>query len=103
MPNGVTVWRDGKAHVPEHLSKEQDIPLAAGDRVHVRTPGGGGFGDPLDRDAQAVARDVAMGTYTAAASRDLFGVVLNVETGAVDDAGTAALRRLKRRQTGTEK
>ena len=35
--------RDGDAHVPPHLSKEQDIPLKAGDRVAVRTPGGGGY------------------------------------------------------------
>src|SRR5690606_29612983 len=27
--NTVTVWRDGEAHVPPHLSKEQDIPMKA--------------------------------------------------------------------------
>ena len=48
--NTVTVFRDGEAHVPPHLSKEQDIPLQAGDRVRVGTPGGGGYGDPLERD-----------------------------------------------------
>ncbi|MCB1339693.1 MAG: hydantoinase B/oxoprolinase family protein, partial [Pseudooceanicola sp.] len=42
--NRVTVWQGGVAYVPEHLSKEQDIPLAPGDRVRVQTPGGGGFG-----------------------------------------------------------
>ena len=39
MVNAVTVFRGGKAHVPPHLSKEQDIKLAAGDRVQVGTPG----------------------------------------------------------------
>ena len=48
--NTVTVFRDGEAHVPPHLSKEQDIPLKAGDRVRVGTPGGGGYGDPFERD-----------------------------------------------------
>jgi N-methylhydantoinase B len=36
--NRVTVFRDDKAYVPAHLSKEQDIPLKAGDRVRVETP-----------------------------------------------------------------
>ena len=34
--NTVTVFRDGEPHVPKHLSKEQDIPLKAGDRVQRR-------------------------------------------------------------------
>ena len=45
--------------IPEHLSKDQDIPLKAGDRVEVMTPGGGGYGDPFARDPALVARDVA--------------------------------------------
>ena len=63
--NTVTVFRDGEAHVPKHLSKEQDIPLKAGDRVRVGTPGGGGYGDPFERDPELVRRDVALGYYTA--------------------------------------
>ncbi len=62
-PNMVEVIRDGVTHVPEHLSKEQDIPLEAGDRVRVRTPGGGGYGDPARRDAAAIAQDVRLGRY----------------------------------------
>ncbi|MBX3577530.1 MAG: hydantoinase B/oxoprolinase family protein [Rhizobiaceae bacterium] len=73
MVNSVTVWRDGKAHVPLHLSKEQDIPLKAGDRVEVGTPGGGGYGDPATRDRAAVRRDVDMGYYTEDQARALFG------------------------------
>jgi N-methylhydantoinase B len=60
--------------VPLHLSKEQDIPLKAGDRVRVRTPGGGGYGDPRQRDPELVRRDVRLGYYTAEQARDLFGV-----------------------------
>src|SRR5690606_18896429 len=58
--NSVTVWRSGEPHVPKHLSKEQDIPLKAGDRVSVGTPGGGGYGDAFTRDPARVLRDVAM-------------------------------------------
>ncbi|THH37017.1 methylhydantoinase [Aliishimia ponticola] len=60
-PNMVEVWRGGECHVPEHLSKEQDIPLTAGDRVRVRTPGGGGYGNPATRDAQLSAEDARLG------------------------------------------
>ncbi|CAM5450241.1 Acetophenone carboxylase delta subunit [Mycolicibacterium aubagnense] len=71
--NTVTVIRDGKEHVPPHLSKEQDIPLKAGDRVRVGTPGGGGYGNPLERPNEAVRHDVAMGYYTAEEANRLFG------------------------------
>lgn len=74
MVNSVTVFRDGKPHVPPHLSKEQDIPMKAGDRVAVGTPGGGGYGDPKQRDPGLVRHDVAMGYYTAEQAEELFGV-----------------------------
>jgi N-methylhydantoinase B len=59
--------------VPEHLSKAQDILLAPGDRVRVRTPGGGGYGDPLRRKRAAVAEDVRLGRYSAEEAARLFG------------------------------
>ena len=72
MVNSVTVFRGGEAHVPPHLSKEQDIPLKAGDRVRVGTPGGGGYGDPRRRDPALVERDVALGYYTPEQAAALF-------------------------------
>ncbi|MDR7033427.1 hydantoinase B/oxoprolinase family protein [Mesorhizobium sp. BE184] len=71
--NEVTVFRDGEAHVPPHLSKEQDIPLKAGDRVRVATPGGGGYGDPAERSPEPIRRDVEMGYYTLEQAERLFG------------------------------
>jgi N-methylhydantoinase B len=71
--NEVTVFRGGEAHVPPHLSKEQDISLAAGDRVRVGTPGGGGYGDPKKRDRELVRRDVALGYYSAKEAAEKFG------------------------------
>ncbi|HSF63960.1 MAG TPA: hydantoinase B/oxoprolinase family protein [Paracoccaceae bacterium] len=56
-----------------HLSKAQDIVLQPGDRVRVRTPGGGGYGDPMQRDPAAVAEDVRLGRYTPNQARRLFG------------------------------
>jgi len=88
--NTVTVWRDGEAHVPKHLSKEQDVPMRAGDRVSVETPGGGGYGDPLERQPELVREDVRLGYYTAEEAAEKFGVV--AADGQIDMAGTAELR-----------
>jgi N-methylhydantoinase B len=63
QPNRVEVWRDGACHIPDHLSKEQDIALKPGDRVRVRTPGGGGYGDPGTRAQAAIDEDVRLGRY----------------------------------------
>ncbi|MEP4198661.1 MAG: hydantoinase B/oxoprolinase family protein [Aliishimia sp.] len=59
-PNVVEVWRDGQKFTPEHLSKEQDIPLKAGDRVRVKTPGGGGFGKAENRDPALAENDARL-------------------------------------------
>ncbi|WAX95700.1 hydantoinase B/oxoprolinase family protein [Aminobacter sp. NyZ550] len=91
MVNSVTVFRDGAAHVPPHLSKEQDIPLKSGDRVSVGTPGGGGYGDPLERDPELVLRDIGLGYYTREQAADMFGVVIGND--GVDAEATAHLRR----------
>jgi N-methylhydantoinase B len=91
-PNVVRLHRGGEVLVPEHLSKDQDIPLRAGDRVEVMTPGGGGYGDAFARDPALVARDVARGYYTAEQARRLFGVACAAD-GAVDAGATAVLRR----------
>ncbi len=96
MPNSVTVWRNGEPYVPPHLSKDQDIPIAAGDRVDVGTPGGGGYGDPFERDAGAVLEDVRLGYYTPDRAEALFGVVLSADRSAVDQAATTACRQVKK-------
>jgi N-methylhydantoinase B len=92
--NSVTVYRGGEAHVPPHLSKEQDIPLRAGDRVQVGTPGGGGYGDPLKRDPELVLRDVRLGYYTAEQAAKMFGVVVAAD--AIDREATRELRVAKK-------
>jgi N-methylhydantoinase B len=57
-------------------------------------PGGGGYGDPLSRDAQAVARDVALGFVSVAAAAAEYGVVLD-EDGQLDSAATQKRRQLR--------
>ena len=75
-PNQVTVWRNGEPYIPAHLSKEQDIPMGPGDRVHVCTPGGGGYGDPFSREPEAVLEDVRLERFTLNEASDIFGVVI---------------------------
>jgi N-methylhydantoinase B len=91
-PNSVRVYQGGKMMVPEHLSKAQDIPLKPGDRVRVGTPGGGGYGNPLERDPASVAEDVRLGRYTFDQAKALFGVVLTNDF-ELDAAATSAARQ----------
>lgn len=71
---------------------------APGDIVTIMTPGGGGYGDPLERPAEEVCRDVEVGYVSEASAREDYGVVLR--DGALDDAGTLALREKLRRERG---
>jgi N-methylhydantoinase B len=95
--NRVRIMCDGKAYTPPHLSKDQGILIRAGDLIEVTTPGGGGFGDPLRRDPERVARDVARGYYTREQAEASFGVVFDAD-GCVVPEATAARRA--RRQEG---
>lgn len=66
-------------------------PVEHGDVVSFRVSGAGGYGDPLAREPEPVARDVALGYLSLEQARDVYGVVLDA-TGAVDPAATGAAR-----------
>jgi N-methylhydantoinase B len=69
------------------------------DAFYVRWNGGGGYGDPLQRDPQAVGRDVREGTVSREAARDLYGVMLRDDI--VDLRATAEARvAMRHRRTG---
>jgi N-methylhydantoinase B len=65
-------------------------PVLAGQIVRVVTTGGGGWGDPLEREIERVQRDVVEGKVSALAARDDYGVV--IKDGIVDAPETAKLR-----------
>ncbi len=71
--NRVEITKAGVVTVPEHLSKAQDIELVPGDRVRVRTPGGGGYGPASDRDLDLIEEDLRLGRYSPEESRRSFG------------------------------
>jgi N-methylhydantoinase B len=54
-------------------------PLANGDLLRVMTPGGGGYGDPRQRDPAAVQRDLTEGKITPAAARDIYGADIDAQ------------------------
>ncbi len=79
------------------LAPKGTVQLAADDVFVHFYGGGGGLGDPLERPAGEVARDVADGLVTVAAARGDYGVVI-AESGAADEAATDALRATERRR-----
>jgi N-methylhydantoinase B len=56
------------------LPTKRLVGLEPGARVRLDLPGGGGVGDPRERDPQAVLRDVVDGYVSIAAARELYGV-----------------------------
>jgi N-methylhydantoinase B len=79
-------------------SKCDRVRVGAGDLLHYVTWGGGGWGDPYDRDADLVAKEVVQGLVTRAGA-ERYGVVLD-DTGAPDLAATTALREQLRTRRG---
>jgi N-methylhydantoinase B len=64
-----------------------------GDVLRHTLAGGGGWGDPLERDPEAVRLDVWNEKLTAAYAWRVYGVVVDEEGRAVDAAATAARRQ----------
>jgi N-methylhydantoinase B len=81
-----------------------DEPVKAGEVIRIRTTGGGGWGDPLDRDVAAVRQDVAWGKVSRAAAERDYGVLLTGEGDglAVDEDATVALRGRLRDERGDQ-
>ena len=84
--------RDGAEIAPSALpGKVSAFPIAAGDVLMMESSGGGGFGDPLERDLTMVAADVAEGYVTRGAAERMYGVVWRA--GAIDAQASAARRK----------
>jgi len=65
-------------------------PVRAGEVIRIRTTGGGGWGDPLDRPYEEVERDVRWGKVSRTGAREDYGVVLG------DRDATEAVRSRRR-------
>ena len=63
--NVFTYEQDNGMHSPPFVSKMVGIDLVKGQSVRLETPGGGGYGPPMERDRDTVRRDLELGYITA--------------------------------------
>jgi N-methylhydantoinase B len=89
---------DGDGPMP--VSSKSTTNLEPGDVASVQTPGGGGYGDPTERDPERVLTDVVNEKISVEAAREEYGVV--VENGAVDEAATRERREELRGEAATD-
>jgi hypothetical protein len=81
----------GKSFLPAGVPER--IPLPGGSLLVDYVAGGGGFGDPIDRDPQAVLRDFGRGWVSREIAERVYGVILQKEGKDVDAPATDARRR----------
>ena len=86
----------GKLEVHPSISRTY---METGDVYHSLTMGGGGFGDPIEREPERVLRDCRDGWVSAEQARRVYGVVLTSDRTAVDGDATA----LRREEIRTER
>ena len=103
MPHGLSIKQAGAEKEDWLGSVFSDVPIGSGDVFSRPTAGGGGFGDPLERDPALVLEDVADGYVSIERAAKDYGVVLTVVDAelcayAVDETATKATREAIRRE-----
>ncbi|HEX4521523.1 MAG TPA: hydantoinase B/oxoprolinase family protein [Gaiellaceae bacterium] len=88
LPAEYVLIRDG---VETRLASKTTVELEAGDRLSVRTCGGGGYGPPEERDAELVLRDVLEERVSPERAETLYRVAITGRK--LDHEATAELRR----------
>src|SRR4029079_18495476 len=84
-------WLNPGTPQATRLGKITMLRLNLGEILSIRSPTGGGFGDPLQRRPESVPADGRSGYVTATSAREDYGVI--VANGEVDATATAALRK----------
>lgn len=74
---------------------KESFEIKYGDTITFQLSGAGGYGDPLERLPQSVARDVVLGHVSVGAARELYGVIVDAD-GLVDEVATAEVRSIAR-------
>jgi N-methylhydantoinase B len=77
-------------------NKVEDLAIEAGDILHFITWGGGGWGDPLERAPELVAKEIRQGLVTSEGAKS-YGVIADSD-GVLDTAATEALRTTMRNE-----
>lgn len=83
---------DGKVRDFKIPAKETGFQVRKGDLLILKLAGGGGFGDPLERDPQKVKADVEEGYVSSEQAGEYYGVVLKQDL-SVDEGATKKLRQ----------
>jgi N-methylhydantoinase B len=87
---------DGKE--PEVVTKRPSTRIPKEGWVALRSGGGGGWGDPLDRDPSRVLTDVIQGYVSLEKANSDYGVVIDLAKKRVDEAATRGLREKMRKE-----
>ena len=74
------------------LPSKVTLHLDADSVISYRTPGGGGYGPPLERDPELVLQDVIQGKVSLQRARDVYGVVIDLAAKEVNSRATRELR-----------
>ena len=88
----------------EHVYFSRDaVPVKAGDLIRLVTPGGGGWGDPLEREVEMVRMDVIRKLVSIESAEKDYGVVLDPSSYEVDLPATEKLRKQIAEERGPTK
>ena len=77
--NSFVIHPDNSEHHFASPGKVGGHTLQAGDTVILQSAGGGGYGDPLEREVERVADDVADGLVSRGTARNVYGVILTTD------------------------
>ena len=70
-------------------------PIDQTQAIHLSVPGGGGYGNPLERDLEKVRQDVVEGYVSIRGAKEDYGVVISPETFEINREATEKLRKQK--------
>jgi len=85
--------KNPETETEEHVFFSRDaVPVKANDLIRLVTPGGGGWGDPLERDIEAVRLDVVRKLVSFESAERDYGVIIDRESFEVDEPATDSLR-----------
>jgi N-methylhydantoinase B len=90
--NSIGIRRNGRWEMDLPNAKIFNVRLNRGDAYMMQSGGGGGFGDPMERDPDLVAEDVREGYVSRAVAQNVYGVVLTAE-GDIDVVATRSRRK----------
>ncbi len=98
-PNYCVIYKQGDE--PRIVRKVAAVKLKKGDLVSLRSGGGGGWGDSLERDPELVRLDVKNEYITLKDAREIYGVVLDPDTLDILWGETSKLREeIRKRRRG---